>query len=65
MKKTISRVIEIIWLCLAAICLIMGTVKAVQFGIKYSYMFYILAAVATAMFFLRRKIRISQSRAER
>lgn len=55
----LPRVLEIIWLVLAAVCLGFAIYATVTVGFSQSYMFFILALVALLMFFIRRHRRLS------
>lgn len=48
---------EILWIVVAAGALMTGFHKIYYFGIENSYWFFIFAAIAVAMFFIRRKLR--------
>ncbi len=50
----IPRILEVVWLLLAAICLGFAIYATVTVGFNQSYMFFILALVAVLMYFIRR-----------
>jgi len=49
-----SKVLELIWLFLAVLCLVMGVYAWYSSGLEKSYMFFILSALAVFMAYLRR-----------
>ncbi len=49
-----SKVMEVIWLLLAVLCLAMGTYAWYSSGIEKSYMFFLLSVLAVIMAYLRR-----------
>lgn len=52
--NSLPKVLEYIWLALAAVCLVMAVHATIKVGFANSYMFYILVVVALLMFLLRR-----------
>ncbi|NLA23469.1 MAG: hypothetical protein GX879_00730 [Bacteroidales bacterium] len=50
----ITIIVEYTWLAMAAFCLVVGIIKTMEWGIKYSSMFYIMAFICVAMFVFRR-----------
>lgn len=55
--KRMQKALEITWLCVAVLCVGVGIHKTYTFGFVNSYTFFILAVVATAMYFFRKKMR--------
>lgn len=47
-------ILEYIWAALAALCLVLGIHSTLRVGISMSYMFFVLSALALAMFGIRR-----------
>ena len=60
--NALPKVLEIIWVVLALVCLALAINSTIKFGLENSYMFYILSAVALGMFLLRRFRRKSLSK---
>lgn len=50
----IPRILEVVWLVLAVICLGFAIYATATVGFNQSYMFFILALVAVLMYFIRR-----------
>ncbi|MDX9845440.1 MAG: hypothetical protein RBT74_00540 [Tenuifilaceae bacterium] len=50
----IPRILEVVWLILAVVCLGFAIYATVTVGIDQSYMFFVLALVAVLMYFIRR-----------
>ncbi|MGD9976404.1 MAG: hypothetical protein AB7S54_00510 [Bacteroidales bacterium] len=55
----LAYVLELIWLVLTFFCIGMGVYVTVKLGFsKMSYTFFILGALAFAMYFIRRRRRL-------
>jgi len=57
MNKKGAIILEYVWLSLAIFSVLFGTYKFYKIGIGESYVFYIIAAIASFMFILRRAMR--------
>lgn len=57
MNKKGALILEFVWLALAIFAVLFGTHKFIKMGFEKSYIFYIIAAIASFMFILRRSIR--------
>jgi len=55
-----NRLFEYIWLSTGILCFVMGINRTIHQGIVESYVFFILALVAIAMFYFRKKLREKQ-----
>lgn len=55
-------IIEYAWIGMSIFCLVLGIIKTGEIGIKLSAMFYLLAFISLAMFFMRRMNRKNQER---
>ncbi len=53
----LAYILELIWLGLAIFCVAMGIYVTIKSGFSVSYMFFILAALAMVMYYMRRKRR--------
>jgi hypothetical protein len=62
MNRREFHVLEIIWLVLALTGLFAGIYHWFRLGIQEALMFFIIAALATMMYFFRRNLRKSKKR---
>lgn len=49
-----SKVLEVVWVFLAVLCLVMGVYAWYTSGFEKSYMFFLLSVLAVFMAYLRR-----------
>jgi flagellar biogenesis protein FliO len=52
--NSLPKILEYIWLILAAVCLVMAIHATMKIGFSNSYMYFILTGVALLMYLLRR-----------
>lgn len=57
MNKKGALILEYVWLILAIFAAIFGTYKFTNAGFEKSYVFYIISAIASFMYVLRRALR--------
>jgi len=57
MNKKGALILEYVWLTLAIFAALFGTHKFVKLGFEKSYIFYIISAIASFMYILRRALR--------
>lgn len=57
MNKKGAIILEFVWLALAIFAALFGTHRFIKMGFENSYIFYIIAAIASFMYILRRAIR--------
>jgi hypothetical protein len=57
MNKKGALILEFVWLALAIFAVLFGTYKFTKVGIGNSYVFYVIAAIASFMYILRRALR--------
>ena len=56
-----SRIMEFIWVLLSAICFAIGAYSTIKVGFQDGFMFFVLATLALAMYWLRRYRRIKEA----
>jgi uncharacterized membrane protein len=61
MNKKPVHFLEIVWIIVAIGCFVLGIAKALSNNINNSLMFFLFAAISTAMYALRRHIRKNAS----
>jgi len=65
MNKKGALILEFVWLALAIFAALFGTYKFIKIGFENSYIFYIISAIASFMFVLRRAMRKFQENNKR
>jgi hypothetical protein len=60
MKSSVSGIFEIIWFVLGGLMLFMAVDATLDNGIAQSWYYYLFSMLAYLMYFLRRRMRISQ-----
>jgi len=60
MKSSVSGIFEIIWFVLGGVMLFMAVDATLDNGIAQSWYYYLFSILAYLMYFLRRRMRISQ-----
>jgi len=58
MKQKYPKILEILWLIVAILCLLSAIHQTIYEGILKSYLFIIFAIISFAIYFLRRKNRL-------
>ena len=48
---------EVLWICMAAVCLIIAVLRTIQLGFDEGIVMYIASAVSVCMFMWRRALR--------
>ena len=51
---------EILWICMTAMCLIIGVIRNIKYGFDEAQAMYIFSAVALLMYLWRRHLRIKE-----
>jgi len=62
MNKKGTIILEYVWLALAIFSAVYGSYKFYKIGINDSYVFYVISAIASFMFILRRAMRKIQDK---
>lgn len=57
MNKKGALILEYVWLTLAIIAVLIGIYKIIYTGLNQSYIFFIIAAVASFMYMIRKAMR--------
>lgn len=60
MKNSVSGIFEVVWFVLGGLMLFMAVDLTMDSGIRESWYYYLLSALAFLMYFYRRRIRISR-----
>jgi len=57
MKKQRKHPMEILWICMSAMCLIIAIIRNVKFGFDEAKAMYIFSAISVLMYLWRRHLR--------
>ena len=63
-KKQRKHPMEILWICMAAMCLIIAIIRNVNFGLDEAKAMYVFAALSALMFLWRRHLRKKEEEKE-
>ncbi|MBO4243719.1 MAG: hypothetical protein J5882_01515 [Bacteroidales bacterium] len=56
-QKERKNPMEVLWICMAAVCLIIAVLRTIQLGFDEGIVMYIASAVSVCMFMWRRALR--------
>lgn len=56
-KKERKNPMEVLWICMAAVCLIIAVIRTIKFGFDEGMVMFIASAVSVCMFMWRRALR--------
>ncbi|MBR3713158.1 MAG: hypothetical protein IKM98_08165 [Bacteroidales bacterium] len=57
MKKQRKHPMEILWICMSAMCLIIAIIRNVKFGFDEAKAMYVFSVISALMFLWRRHLR--------
>jgi len=62
MRNKATGLFEVVWFVLGGLLLVMGVDLTISSGLENSWYYFLLGLLALAMYFMRRKMRISRNK---